>query len=73
MLFNESASRIVISVPPENLEKALALLAEVPHQKLGEVGGDTLQITAASATLSWPVKDLHHRWYHALADLMEDR
>ena len=46
MLFNESQSRIIISVAPENLNKAIAMLSErdVPFQQLGKVGGDELQI-----------------------------
>ena len=38
VLFNESQSRIVISVTPENLDKAIAMLRErdVPFQQLGQ-------------------------------------
>src|SRR5437667_1278997 len=40
-LFNESQSRIVISVTPENLEKTMSILQKgnVPHQRLGAVTG----------------------------------
>src|SRR5438132_871144 len=51
-LFNESQSRIIISVRPENIEKAMSILSatadssdgegerKIPFQKLGKVGGD---------------------------------
>src|SRR5213594_1379767 len=41
-LFNESQSRIVISVAAENLEKTMSILQKrnIPHRKLGTVTGD---------------------------------
>src|SRR3982751_2742986 len=56
-LFNESQSRIVLSVRPENLDKATAILREreVPVQQLGKVGGDELQINIDEQTFRWPV------------------
>src|SRR5437773_421549 len=45
-LFNESQSRIVISVASENVDKTMSILRErgVPFQQLGTVGGDQLRI-----------------------------
>src|SRR2546429_4722969 len=45
-LFNESQSRIIISVRPENVEKTISILSErsVPSKKLGKIGGDQLRI-----------------------------
>ena len=42
VLFNEAQSRIVISVAPEKLDKAITMLRErdVPFQQLGKVGGE---------------------------------
>src|SRR5205809_65135 len=45
-LFNESQSRIIISVRPENVEKTMSILGErgIPSQKLGKVRGNQLRI-----------------------------
>src|SRR5438445_606797 len=45
-LFNESQSRIIISVRPENVEKTISILSErsVPSKKRGTIGGDQLRI-----------------------------
>src|ERR1700724_2686724 len=45
-LFNESQSRIVVSVSPENIDKAISTLRgrSVPFLQLGKVGGDELSI-----------------------------
>ncbi|MDR2673210.1 MAG: phosphoribosylformylglycinamidine synthase subunit PurL [Coriobacteriales bacterium] len=47
-LFAESASRIVVSSSPEQVDKLLDILAkyEVPYAVLGEVGGSLLSIDA---------------------------
>ncbi|HUE40521.1 MAG TPA: phosphoribosylformylglycinamidine synthase subunit PurL, partial [Chthoniobacterales bacterium] len=72
-LFNESQSRIVISVAPEHLEKTISMLesAGVPFQRLGEVGGDQLHIKIASETLAWPVTDLYNDWWNSIRRLVE--
>src|SRR5437899_466859 len=48
-LFNESQSRIVISVAPENVDKTMSILGERggPFQQLGKVGGDQLPTRGA--------------------------
>src|SRR5947199_3798624 len=55
-LFNESQSRIIISVRPENVEKTMSILGErgVPSQKLGKVGGDRLRIRVNDQKFEWP-------------------
>jgi phosphoribosylformylglycinamidine synthase len=60
LLFNESQSRIVISVAPENLDHAIAMLGErnVPFQQLGKVGGDELQIRIDEQTFRWRVAEI---------------
>ena len=69
VLFNESQSRIVISCAPNNAEKILALLEtkNVPHQKLGEVGGDKLSIDE----VSWPIAEIYDDWFNAIRRAIE--
>jgi phosphoribosylformylglycinamidine synthase len=67
-LFNESQSRIVISVAPENLEKTMSMLhvRDVPFQQLGEVGSDELCIRASNETFRWLISDLYDDWFNAI-------
>ncbi len=74
LLFNESQSRIVISVPRENAAAALAL-AEwqgVPARRLGFTGGDHLRIKAGKHEWRWPVNDLRDKWRDAIAGWMDE-
>jgi phosphoribosylformylglycinamidine synthase len=72
-LFNESQSRIVISVASGNLERTMSMLqdAGVPFQKLGRVGGDQLAIQVADEKLSWPIADLYGDWWNSIRRLVE--
>ena len=72
-LFNESQSRIVISVAPENLAKTISILHGVamPFQQLGQVGGDQLRIQIASEELAWPIADLYDDWWNSIRRLVE--
>ncbi|MFL6505452.1 MAG: AIR synthase related protein, partial [Candidatus Udaeobacter sp.] len=72
-LFNESQSRIVLSVRPENLDKATAILREreVPVQQLGKVGGDELQIHIDEQTFRWPVTEIYDQWWNAIHRAVE--
>ena len=72
-LFNESQSRIVISVAPENLDKTMSILEKacVPFQQLGKVGGDKLRIQIANEKLSWPISDLYDDWWNSIRRLVE--
>jgi phosphoribosylformylglycinamidine synthase subunit PurL len=67
-LFNESQSRILISVGPENLEKAMSILRErgVPFQELGKVGRNKLRLRAGKQTFEWPIADLYDDWWNAI-------
>lgn len=69
-LFNESQSRIIISISPSALEAATRLLKEkgVPFQQLGTVAQDTLSIGVNGTELSWPVAELHADWFSAIAN-----
>jgi phosphoribosylformylglycinamidine synthase subunit PurL len=72
-LFNESQSRIVISVSPENLDKAISTLesATVPFQRLGTVGGKELRIHANNEKFSWPIANLYDDWWNSISRLVE--
>jgi phosphoribosylformylglycinamidine synthase II len=67
-LFNESQSRIVISVAQENLQKTMSVLQErqIPFQELGKVGGNQLRIRVGSEEFSWSIADLHDDWWNAI-------
>ena len=68
LLFNESQSRIVISVGEENISPALDLLrkAGVPARRLGVVGGDYLSIALAQGSCRWPIAELYDDWYYSI-------
>ena len=73
-LFNESQSRIVISVAAENVAATLAILSEheVPFQQLGKVGGDELRIRIMEQTFHWPVGELYDDWWNAIRRAVEE-
>ena len=73
VLFNESQSRIVISVAPENLEETKSILQErqIPFQQLGRVGGNQLRIRLGSKEFSWPVRDLYDDWWNTIRRAVE--
>src|SRR5436853_1363288 len=56
-LFNESQSRVIISVAPENADKTRSILRErgLPFQQLGKVGGDQLRIQIGDQKFAWPI------------------
>ena len=72
-LFNESQSRIVISVAPENLEKTMSILkkAGVSFQRLGKVGGDQLGIQVADQKFAWLIADLYDDWWNSIRRLVQ--
>src|SRR5882724_7566612 len=82
-LFNESQSRIIISVRPENTEKAMSILSatadssggegerKIPFQKLGKVGGDQLRIQVNDQKFMWPIADLYDDWWNSIRRLVE--
>lgn len=74
LLFNESQSRIVLSVRRENATAALSL-AEwrgVPARRLGFTGGQELRIKAAGGAWGWAVEDLREPWWNSIRKCMED-
>jgi len=72
-LFDESQSRILISVRPDNLENAIAMLSEreIPFQQLGKVGGDELQIHIDEETFRWRVTEIYDQWWNAIRRAVE--
>jgi phosphoribosylformylglycinamidine synthase II len=72
VLFNESQSRIVISVAPENLDNTMSMLRrrDVPFQRLGKVGGDELRIRVDEETFAWPIADLYDDWWNSIRRLV---
>ena len=72
-LFNESQSRIIISVAPENVDKAMSILRErgVPFLQLGKVGGDELRIQIKDQKFAWPIADLYDDWWNSIRRLVE--
>ncbi|MFL6526997.1 MAG: phosphoribosylformylglycinamidine synthase subunit PurL [Chthoniobacterales bacterium] len=73
-LFNESQSRIIISVAPENSEQAMTFLrkAEVPHRRLGTVGDGELRLKIGTDQLRWRIDQLHDDWYSAIERALHD-
>jgi phosphoribosylformylglycinamidine synthase len=73
ILFNESQSRIVISVAPKNVNSAISMLRErgVPFQQLGKVGGDELQIRIDVQIFRWPVAEIYDDWWNAIRRAVE--
>jgi phosphoribosylformylglycinamidine synthase II len=73
LLFNESQSRIIISVAAKDKEKARAELKAklVPYTELGVVRRGELQIAANGRSLAWPVYELHDVWFHSIRRAIE--
>jgi len=73
ILFNESQSRIVISVAADDAEKMMSILRErsVPCRQLGKVGGDELRIRINEETFRWPIVDLYDHWFNAIRIAVE--
>ncbi len=68
VLFNESQSRIVISVAAGNLDNVISMLDKsgVPFQQLGQVGGDELKIRIDEQTFRWRVPEICDEWWNAI-------
>src|SRR5438874_4675511 len=68
VLFNESQSRIVISIAPTDLEKTISILNEsgVPFKQLGKVAAAELCIRVNEETFRWQVSDLYDGWWNAI-------
>jgi phosphoribosylformylglycinamidine synthase len=73
VLFNESQSRIVVSVAPSDLEKTISILREsaVPFEQLGKVTAEELCIRVNDETFHWPITDLYDDWWNAIRRAVE--
>ena len=72
LLFGESASRIVVSVPAEQVERLRVVAREhgVPCAVLGAVGGDHLALRGRRFNLHLSVEALHWAWSTGLSRLL---
>lgn len=81
LLFGETQSRIIVSVPKEKGADLFRLAAQcgVPASMLGTVGGDGMQISLVSETqdeatpvqLSWSLKQMAKAYYGVIPGLMD--
>jgi phosphoribosylformylglycinamidine synthase subunit PurL len=73
VLFNESQSRIIISIAPSDLEKTISILREsnVPFEQLGKVATGELCIRLNGETFRWPLTDLYDAWWNAIRRAVE--
>ena len=74
VLFNESQSRIIVSVAPTDLEKTISILraTNVPFEQLGKVNTRELCIRVNEETFRWPITDLYDDWWNAIRRAVED-
>src|ERR1043166_5424224 len=74
LLFGETQSRVLISVPPAKVAEVLrrTKARNVAAAEIGKVGGAELQIRATQGTLSARVTELHDLWWNAIARAMND-
>ncbi len=75
ILFNESQSRILVSVKKIDLSTALSYLQEqgVPVQHIGSTIHETsLRITASDSTWEWPLESLRSAWGNSIERIMEE-
>jgi phosphoribosylformylglycinamidine synthase II len=72
LLFGETQSRIVISVPALQAPKVLAQakILGVPAAQLGKVGGEALKIKTTEGSLSVDLREIHDLWWNSIARAM---
>jgi phosphoribosylformylglycinamidine synthase len=75
-LFGESASRAVVSVSPEHVDRLLAMAAQVnlPAARLGVVGGDRIRVSVDGVrVLDEPLAAAELIWSTAIEEYFERR
>ena len=75
LLFNETQSRIIITVRKNNASAALALLEwrGVPARRLGVVTkSESLRISADGKTFGWSLVDLDRAWSQSIEKLLRE-
>jgi phosphoribosylformylglycinamidine synthase subunit PurL len=71
MLFAESPSRVVISFPPESLDKVKESAGDCPFAVIGKVGGNTLNIMIDdNDAVSASVDNLENLWKTSLENML---
>jgi phosphoribosylformylglycinamidine synthase II len=73
LLFGETQSRIIISVSPENAERALSMAKQsgIPATRLGTVGGANVVLKLSNnRQLTASATELHDAWFHSIARAM---
>jgi phosphoribosylformylglycinamidine synthase subunit PurL len=75
LLFNETQSRVIISVSRKNSDavERICAGARVPSIRLGEVGGPDLVIGNGQETLSWKIDELYETWYCSIKKAMSSQ
>jgi phosphoribosylformylglycinamidine synthase subunit PurL len=75
ILFNESQSRVIISVGAEDVDamETVCAAAEIPFGRVGEVGGSELIISTRRETLQWDVAELYQAWYASIERAMSSQ
>ena len=75
LLFNETQSRVIISVRPENADavEKHCVATHTPLTRLGAVGGTHLVVTNGQETLTWKIAELYETWYCSIEDIMSTR
>jgi phosphoribosylformylglycinamidine synthase subunit PurL len=75
ILFNESQSRVILTVGPENAEaiEAVCTAAEIPFSRIGEVGGSDLIISTQRESLRWGIAELYQAWYASIERAMSSQ
>jgi phosphoribosylformylglycinamidine synthase subunit PurL len=75
ILFNESQSRVILSVGPQDTiaTEAVCTAAEIPFSRVGEVGGSDLVISTQRETLRWDVAELYQSWYLSIEHAMSSQ
>jgi len=75
-LFGEAASRVVVSVSPEHVERVLAMAAAatVPAARIGVVGGDRIRVSVEGVrVLDEPLAAMEQIWSTAIEGYFERR
>ena len=75
ILFNESQSRVIVSVGREDCgaTEAACAAAEIPFSRVGEVGGPDLVLATREETLRWDVAELYQAWYGSIERAMSSQ
>ena len=75
ILFNESQSRVIISVGPDDCAatEAVCTTAEISFSRVGEVGGSDLVLSTREETLRWDVAELYQAWYGSIERAMSSQ